>query len=133
MEISADVEKEKNRGDVPIDYGCKEPRCACTTWYVRDIPDTNFYKELEEGVRGLVYVLRQHGINTECSCHHEGYIQISGCGGGDRHTLRKIWLAMYEANCLPYSVHFTREVGKTGHVHETCNIKSPLLKVEKSK
>jgi hypothetical protein len=31
--------------------------------------------EIEEGVRQWVYLLRNVGINTECSCHHKGYIQ----------------------------------------------------------
>jgi len=34
-----------------------------------------FYDELESGVRKWVKILRQYGLNTECSCHHEGYIQ----------------------------------------------------------
>lgn len=34
-----------------------------------------FYLGIEEGVREWVYRLRNAGINTECSCHHEAYIQ----------------------------------------------------------
>ena len=36
---------------------------------------TDFYMEIESGVRRLVFLLRNDGINTECSCHHKGYIQ----------------------------------------------------------
>ena len=32
-------------------------------------------EEIEPGVRKLVGCLREHGINTECSCHHEWYVQ----------------------------------------------------------
>jgi hypothetical protein len=38
-----------------------------------------FYLQLEEGVRNAVRVLRNNGINTICSCHHEGYIQAESC------------------------------------------------------
>ena len=34
-----------------------------------------FYVEIEEGVREFVRSLRNAGINTRCSCHHDGYIQ----------------------------------------------------------
>lgn len=34
-----------------------------------------FYLGIEEGVREWVFRFRNRGINTECSCHHEGYIQ----------------------------------------------------------
>ena len=37
--------------------------------------NNSFYLKIEEGVREWVYKLRNHGINTECSCHHDGYIQ----------------------------------------------------------
>ena len=30
---------------------------------------------IEEGVRDVVRLLRDNGINTQCSCHHEMYIQ----------------------------------------------------------
>jgi hypothetical protein len=37
---------------------------------------TNFYDNVEEGVRMYVKAFRDAGLNTFCSCHHEGYIQI---------------------------------------------------------
>lgn len=33
-----------------------------------------FFDELESGVREWVRKFRDAGINTTCSCHHEGYI-----------------------------------------------------------
>jgi hypothetical protein len=36
---------------------------------------SSFYGSIEEGVRDAVCALRNAGINTECSCHHDGYIQ----------------------------------------------------------
>lgn len=35
----------------------------------------DFYDEIEDGVREWVRHLRDAGINTECSCGHEGYIR----------------------------------------------------------
>ena len=40
----------------------------------------HFYEDIEEGVRPYVMLLRNAGINTECSCHHEGYIQCQSVG-----------------------------------------------------
>lgn len=41
----------------------------------KDFSQANFYLEIEPKVRYWVYLLRNAGINTECSCEHEGYIQ----------------------------------------------------------
>ena len=39
-------------------------------------PNMNiFYLEIEETVRPYVKELRDSGINTTCSCEHEGYIE----------------------------------------------------------
>jgi len=35
----------------------------------------DFYDELESGVRKWVKILRDAGINTISSCHHEGFIR----------------------------------------------------------
>jgi len=56
--------------------------------------ESDFYSSLEEGVRIAVKALRDAGINTLSSCHHEGWIQCSSCDPtGERHT---IWNVMYE-------------------------------------
>jgi len=34
-----------------------------------------FYLEIEKTVRPFVKELRNNGINTTCSCEHEGYIE----------------------------------------------------------
>ena len=39
------------------------------------IEETEFYKNIEPGVREIVRLLRDNGINTTCSCEHERYIQ----------------------------------------------------------
>lgn len=45
------------------------------TVYKSDLTDFSFYNEIESGVQQFVFLLRNAGINTECSCHHKGYIQ----------------------------------------------------------
>lgn len=40
-----------------------------------EMSELHFYGDVEEGVREWVRLLRNAGLNTECSCHHEGYIQ----------------------------------------------------------
>lgn len=37
--------------------------------------EDDFYNAIEDGVREWVRAFRNAGINTECSCGHEGYIQ----------------------------------------------------------
>jgi hypothetical protein len=49
----------------------------------RTKPDNAFYLEIEAGVREVVRALRDAGVNTECSCHHEGYVQ---CQSVDPYT-----------------------------------------------
>ena len=70
-----------------------------------EMTDLQFYGEIEEGVRGWVKLLRNAGLNTECSCHHEGYIQCQSldptteidrirrafCGKIDRYTITIIY------------------------------------------
>jgi len=34
----------------------------------------SFYSEMESGVRDYVKELRESGLNTQASCHHDGYI-----------------------------------------------------------
>jgi hypothetical protein len=118
-------------GKTRIDYhGGASKEVSTKVWYLEDIPDTTFYRQLEERVRPLVYVLRQHGINTESSCHHRGYIQVDGSAFSNNvHFSRELYFAMYEVNCLPYNVRCERYVDETGHFHEICRIQSELLKI----
>ena len=41
---------------------------------------TEFYKGIEPGVRDIVRLLRDNGINTLSSCEHEKYIQFNLVG-----------------------------------------------------
>jgi hypothetical protein len=79
----------------------------CLDWYERCI---------EQEIRELVKYLRNNGINTECSCGHEMYIQcqyIKGDSIYDIHAL--LYNYFYEHNkCVPYyriEVFFEHLVG----------------------
>jgi hypothetical protein len=40
----------------------------------------DWYEEyIEEGIRNEVKLLRDHGFNTESSCHHDMHIQVQVC------------------------------------------------------
>ena len=54
----------------------------------------SFYDELEEKVRPFVKALRDAGINTTCSCHHEGYIECASYDPTEER--RAIWDVMRE-------------------------------------
>ena len=77
--------------------------------------------EIEPGVRNLVCWLRNHGINTECSCHHKWYVQ---CQTTDPTTeLTRIYVAMVDVGIKKYRVEFTREVDCHGSWHQSMEIK----------
>lgn len=51
---------------------------------------TEFYKNIEPGVRDLVRLLRDNGINTTSSCEHERYIQFDVWQDGDPELVRSL-------------------------------------------
>jgi len=91
----------------------------------------NWYTEnIEEGVRDLVRLLRDNGFNTECSCHHDMYIQCQYvCNGSlfDLHNL--IYNYLYErGEKLDYRIEVVMEV-KDGHQY--CSLNIDFSKVRK--
>lgn len=83
---------------------------------------------LESGVVEWIRVLRDAGINTECSCHHEGYIQ---CQSLDPTTeLDRIRRAFWEAGLHEYSVEILYEQTgpDTAYWHQTMEIRSSAFK-----
>lgn len=87
----------------------------------RDLPQwTVFYLQIEDGVRSAVKALRDAGINTECSCHHEGYIQ---CQTLDPTTeLDSVYNVMSELRLAEYSVEVSRRVTE-GHHYDSLIIR----------
>lgn len=52
---------------------------------------SDWYEEnIEEGVRDLVKLLRNNGFNTECSCHHDMYIQCQFMLDGELMNLHNL-------------------------------------------
>jgi len=51
---------------------------------------TDWYDTIEEPVRNIVKMLRENGINTQCSCGHDMYIQCEFYPGYDTQHLHII-------------------------------------------
>jgi len=75
----------------------------------------DWYTALEEGVRDLIFYLRNRGINTTCSCHHEWYIQVD-CQAED---LRMMWSYLSEYGLRPEEFRFAYH---WDHVHRYLHI-----------
>ena len=86
-----------------------------------------WYSDLEPGVRKWIWLLRNWGINTECSCEHEGYIQ---CQSLDPTTeIDNIRRCLFEAGLYNYTITVTHDqMGQSsGDWHQTLEIKSPMF------
>lgn len=81
----------------------------------------SFYNEIESGVQRFVFLLRNAGINTECSCHHKGYIQ---CQTLDPTTeINRIKTVMIEEGVEDFEI----EIRITGLHWSVLNIRSPAF------
>lgn len=88
----------------------------------------DFYAQIELGVRDWVRRLRDAGINTECSCGHEGYIQ---CQSLDFPTeFQQIKDVLHENGLWDYEIHFTRYSNGPDYIswHETIDIRSKAFR-----
>jgi hypothetical protein len=91
---------------------------------------SDFYAQIEAGVREWVRRLRDAGINTECSCGHEGYIQ---CQCFDLPTeLDRIKSVLHSHGCWFYEIHFIRYSNGPDFTSwkETIEIRSPMFKAD---
>lgn len=64
--------------------------------------ETEFYKDIEPGVRDIVRLLRDNGINTTSSCEHERYIQFDLVGLA--YEIETIHGLLYNAGLRGYSI-----------------------------
>lgn len=89
----------------------------------------DFYHEIESGVREYVKGLRNAGINTECSCHHKGYIQ---CQSLDPTTeIDSIRRVFDDLNLKEYKIEIIHEkVGDSYMWHQFLWITSDTFKVK---
>ena len=80
----------------------------------------NWYLEtIEEPLRDIVRALRNNGVNTECSCGHEMYIQ---CQSVDPTTeFRNIRTVFMMLGIMDYKVELVRQV-IDGHHYDSITI-----------
>lgn len=76
-----------------------------TDWY-----DSN----IEEGIRDIVKLLRENGINTESSCHHQSPMMVQCQFIPDGHIKRihdLVWNHLYESHrTVSFEIHVHHEV-----------------------
>ncbi len=80
---------------------------------------TDWYEEhIEPGVRKIVRLLRDNGINTECSCEHEKYVQ---CQYPMDEDIKKVDCLLFNNGFRNYKIdiHIVRE---DGHARKSMNI-----------
>ena len=79
----------------------------------------DWYKEnIEAGVRDLVYLLRNNGINTECSCEHEKYIQCQYMTDGSLQIINRL---LSDAGVRNYTID-VKIIREDGHLRTMMNI-----------
>ena len=54
------------------------------------IPGNAFYSAIDPGIRQLVKLLRDNGINTTCSCEHDSEIQFDVEQDGDVMAIHRL-------------------------------------------
>ena len=62
----------------------------------------DWYEEhIEEPVRDLVKYLRNNGVNTECSCGHDMYIQCQLIPDGELQYIHRLLYSYYSNKKIP--------------------------------
>jgi len=85
---------------------------------------------IEEGIRDEVILLRANGFNTECSCHHEMYVQCQYLPEGEIYRLRQL---LANAGYENYTISVVVKVIE-GHQYPSMNITfDDKKKVERKK
>lgn len=87
----------------------------------------DWYKEnIEAGIRDLVFLLRNNGVNTECSCEHKKYIQCQYTTDG---FLQKVDGLLFNAGFRNYTID-VKVIRESGHLRTMMNIVLVNLKPE---
>jgi len=87
----------------------------------------DWYKEnIEEPVRDLVKYLRNNGVNTECSCGHEMYIQCQYIEDGTIQKIHHLLCNYFYEKKMPvnYTIDLHFQVDN-GHINSFINIQLP--------
>jgi len=103
----------------------------------REMPRMMYYAQYEDGkdwygtyiedpLKDLMWVLRNNGINTECSCGHEMYIQCEYVLDGQLMDIHGLMNCYLHENKLPvnYEIVLTHTV-MDGHGYTSLDIKLP--------
>jgi hypothetical protein len=85
----------------------------------------DWYLNIEEPIRELVFKLRNNGINTECSCGHALYVQCQTLD--PTWELHMIYATLCEMKIENYFVSITRYV-RNGHHYDCLDIYLPDYK-----
>lgn len=88
---------------------------------------TDWYKEnIEEPLQDIVKYLRDNGINTECSCGHEMYIQCQYSPDGEFKRLHDLVYNYLHGKgvAINYTIVLTHEV-RDGHCYTSLDLKFP--------
>lgn len=86
----------------------------------------SFYGQIEEGVREWVRMLRNAGINTTSSCHHDGYIQAQSV---DPTTELRTIFNVLHGRLRHYEVMVFYASNGNG-VMQSLEIRSPVFRME---
>lgn len=81
-----------------------------------DIMPLWYEDTIEEPVRELVYLLRNNGFNTECSCGHEMYVQCQYLLEGEIQRLNHLVSSYLFDNGLPTDYEITLKIRVWGGV-----------------
>ena len=74
--------------------------------------DSRWYDCIEPEIRALVLLLRENGINTTCSCGHEGWIE---CETYDATAeLHAVYALLREAGYRRFHIEIAWDVGDNG-------------------
>jgi hypothetical protein len=85
------------------------------------VEEYEWYNKIELGVRDVVKLLRNNGINTECSCEHERYIQCAASGNG--RIIQEIDTLLFNYGYRDYIIEYIFERNKGYEVRDSINIK----------
>lgn len=82
---------------------------------------SDFYDQIEEQVRPVVRMLRDNGVNTTSSCHHDMTIEIEL--GSHLDEVEKIGQLLVEAGYNTFKIDVILRVPKNAFWSRRCTIK----------
>jgi hypothetical protein len=73
------------------------------------IPNEEFYEAIDGGIKEVVALLRNNGINTVCSCAHEKYIQFNG---NEVQEVELIYTLLYNYGFKNFTIEYKLMIGE---------------------